>query len=52
MCKDMAVPLLTSIPLEPKLLLACEQGKCFVSAFPDSVTATKFKEIVKIILSK
>jgi Mrp family chromosome partitioning ATPase len=30
MCNDMQVPLLTQIPLEPKLLLSCESGKCFM----------------------
>jgi len=45
MCIDMGVPLLNQIPLEPKLLLACEGGKCFAKEFPDSVTGSKFKEI-------
>jgi Mrp family chromosome partitioning ATPase len=49
MCIDMGVPLLTQIPLEPKLLLACEGGKCFTKEFPDSVTAKKFKEIASKI---
>jgi Mrp family chromosome partitioning ATPase len=49
MCIDMGVPLLTQIPLEPKLLLACEGGKCFVKEFPESVTASKFNEIAKKI---
>lgn len=46
MCLEMGVPLLTQIPLEPKLLLACEGGKSFVKEFPESVTASKFNEIV------
>ena len=46
MCQDFNVPLLSQIPLEPKLLMSCEQGKCFMKEFPDSVTSTKFKEIV------
>jgi len=46
MCLEMGVPLLTQIPLEPKLLLACERGKSFVKEFPESVTALKFNEIV------
>lgn len=45
MCIDMGVPLLTQIPLEPKLLLACEAGKCFAKEFPDSITGSKFTEI-------
>ena len=46
MCLEMNVPLLTQIPLEPKLLLSCEGGKSFVKEFPDLVTASKFNEIV------
>ena len=30
MCSDMNVSLLGQIPLEPKLLLSCETGKCFI----------------------
>jgi nitrogenase subunit NifH len=47
MCVEMNVPLLTQVPLEPKLLLSCEGGKSFVKEFPESVTAKKFNEIVK-----
>lgn len=52
MCIDMGVPLLTQIPLEPKLLLSCESGKCFVKEFPESVTASKFREMVEKVLKK
>ena len=30
MCNDMQIPLLGQIPIEPKLLMSCEGGKCFV----------------------
>jgi hypothetical protein len=46
MCVDMQVPLLGQIPLEPKLLMSCEGGKCFAKEHPDSVTAKNFKAIV------
>ena len=46
MCAEMQVPLLGQIPLEPKLLLSCEAGKCFAKEHPESVTAKKFNEIV------
>jgi Mrp family chromosome partitioning ATPase len=49
MCQDMDVPLLAQIPLEPKLLLACEGGKCFTKEFPDSITSSKFLQIAKSI---
>jgi Mrp family chromosome partitioning ATPase len=31
MCQDMNVELLGRVPLEPKLLLSCEAGQCFVA---------------------
>ena len=46
MCKDMQVPLLGQIPLEPKVLLSCEAGKCFAKEHPDSITSKKFNEVV------
>ena len=36
MCEEMKIDLLSQIPLEPKLLLSCEKGKCFIEEFPDS----------------
>ena len=46
MCEDMQVPLLAQVPLEPKLLISSEKGKCYISEAPDSVTAKKFEDIV------
>jgi len=51
MCEDMKVPLLSQVPLEPKLLLSSEGGKCFISEHPESVTASKFREIVAKVKS-
>ena len=45
MCEDMQVPLLVQLPLEPKLLLATESGKCYSKEFPDSITGGKFIEL-------
>ena len=30
MCSEMQIDLLGKIPIEPKLLMSCEGGKCFV----------------------
>jgi Mrp family chromosome partitioning ATPase len=46
MCEDLKIPLLGRVPLEPKLLLSCEAGKCFVAQHPDTVSARAFQEIV------
>ena len=46
MCEDMKVNLLGRVPLEPKLLLSCEAGKCFVADHPDTQTEKAFSDIV------
>ena len=46
MCAEMSIPLLGKIPIEPKLLMSCEGGKCFVRECPETVTATRFTQIV------
>lgn len=45
-CDQMEIPLLCQVPLEPKLLMACESGKCFLTEHPDSVTADRFTQLV------
>lgn len=52
MCKEMEIPFLGRVPLEPKLLLACESGKSFLKECPDSVTAARLTEIISQIKSK
>jgi hypothetical protein len=47
MCEDMQVPLLAQVPLEPKLLLSCEKGECFVKAQPDSETSKSLTKIAE-----
>lgn len=52
MCSDMNVELLGRIPLEPKLLLSCEAGKCFIALHPETLTAKALGEIVNKIKTK
>lgn len=52
MCSNMNVELLGRVPLEPKLLLSCEAGKCFIAQHPDTQTAKAFSEIVNKIKTK
>ena len=47
MCEDMNIPLLGKIPIEPKLLMSCEGGKCFVKECPETITAIRFNQIVE-----
>jgi hypothetical protein len=42
----MNVSLLGRVPLEPKLLLSCEAGKCFIAEHKDTQTAKAFTEII------
>jgi hypothetical protein len=49
MCEEMKVQLLGRVPLEPKLLLSCEGGKCFVAEHPDTQSAKAFSDIVSQI---
>ena len=52
MCADMSIEMLGKIPIEPKLLMSCEAGKCFVKECPDTVTATRFQQIVDKVRAK
>ena len=52
MCQDMQIPMLGKIPIEPKLLMSCEGGKCFIKECPDSVTAKRLSQVVDQIKSE
>ena len=45
MCEEFNVKLLAKIPIEPELMKSCDQGKCFATAFPDSITAKSFTSV-------
>lgn len=36
MCEDYNLDLIGKIPLEPKILMSTEKGKCFADEFPES----------------
>jgi len=44
--------MLVQLPLEPKLLLATESGKCYSKEFPDSITGKKFQELAEKITAE
>jgi len=46
MAETFGVPFLGKIPLDSNFLRACEDGKGFVEAFPESTTSTAFQGIV------
>ena len=50
MARKFGVPFLGSLPMDPKMTKACEQGESFVDLFPTSVVALRFQEIVRKII--
>jgi len=55
MCEEFKVKLLTKIPIEPELMKSCDQGKCYATSFPDSITAKSFLTIyeeIKTVMKK
>jgi len=51
MAKDMGVPFLGRIPLDPTIARACDEGKSYVADFPDSVATKQFLVVFKKILA-
>ena len=51
MARELEVPLLGSLPMDPRLARAADQGKSFVSEFASSPVAEVFADIVKKIMS-
>eukprot|EP00026_Physarum_polycephalum_P012097 Phypoly_transcript_12369.p1 GENE.Phypoly_transcript_12369~~Phypoly_transcript_12369.p1 ORF type:complete len:341 (-),score=42.06 Phypoly_transcript_12369:119-1081(-) len=51
MAKDMGVPFLGRIPLDPTIAKACDSGKSYVEDFPDSVATKQFLQVFKKILA-
>jgi predicted Fe-Mo cluster-binding NifX family protein len=47
---DMGVPFLGSIPVDPKLAEACDNGQVFIEQYAASQTAGLFREIMKPIM--
>jgi len=45
------VPYLGKLPLDKNLLRSCEEGKCFVQAYPDSVSVDPLNQIVDKIVN-
>jgi len=52
LCKQMKVPFLGVIPIDPDIAYACDVGKPFVRDFPESPATRKILEIVETIEKK
>lgn len=45
--RDMDVPFLGSIPIDPKIAQSCDEGRAFVHHYSDSPTARSMSEIIR-----
>jgi len=51
MCQDMQVKFLGSIPLDPRVARACDEGRFYMDEFPDSEATKGFEKVIKGVLS-
>jgi Mrp family chromosome partitioning ATPase len=51
MAKEMKVPFLGRIPLDPRIAQACDQGTPYVQALADSPSARAFAEAIALLIS-
>lgn len=47
--EDMQVPFLGSIPMDPKIALACDTGRIFLEHYAESATAMHMREVINQI---
>ncbi|TKW50897.1 Cytosolic Fe-S cluster assembly factor NBP35 [Colletotrichum tanaceti] len=47
LAEEMGVPFLGSVPLDPRIGMACDYGESFFDSFPDSPACLAFKEVVR-----
>ncbi|KAG9334913.1 hypothetical protein JZ751_006310 [Albula glossodonta] len=49
MCADLNLPLLGSIPLDPRIGRSCDEGRSFLQHVPDSPAASAYEQIIQSI---
>lgn len=47
MCEDEGVAFLGSVPLDPRIGMACDYGESFLEAFPESPAAQRIEDVVR-----
>ncbi|KAL1843317.1 hypothetical protein VTJ49DRAFT_2134 [Mycothermus thermophilus] len=47
LAEEMGVPFLGSVPLDPRLGMACDYGESFFDSFPDSPAVAALRQVVK-----
>lgn len=50
MCEEMNVPFLGSIPLDPLMARSCDEGKHYMTEFPDSIVTKAYNDVLESIL--
>jgi len=50
MALEMNVPFLGRIPLDPQIARACDEGKFYMNAFPDSPATREFEKVFQGIV--
>lgn len=51
LCKDMNIPFLGAVPLDPRIGMACDFGQSFMDNFPDSPACTALRQVVTNVRS-
>ena len=46
-CEDMGIPFLGSVPLDPRIGMACDFGESFMDSFPDSAAGKALRRVVR-----
>jgi len=49
LCKDMGIPFLGAVPLDPRIGMACDFGESFMDSFPDSPACMALRGVVRKI---
>ncbi|KAM0524523.1 hypothetical protein ACHAPE_000619 [Trichoderma viride] len=47
LAEEMDIPFLGSVPLDPRIRMACDYGESFFDSFPDSPACIAFKQVVR-----
>jgi Mrp family chromosome partitioning ATPase len=49
LCQDMGIPFLGSVPLDPRIGMACDFGESFLDNFPDSPACKALRQVVRSV---
>lgn len=49
LCKEMDIPFLGAVPLDPRIGMACDFGESFMDSFPDSPACNALRRVVRKI---